>query len=469
MKILGFPKAGRAIVLLAVICIVVSGCSTPEPQTNNITVLPVTGRGYTAVKDQVKIVSGVKPEMTDAEFWVKRLDSPEEMIMTGDEIIAYNQKIVEDMPEIYDLKAYSSSLSEEELTGFVNEYKIPDNNMYGEDGKVLARDFFDQISANINLGDIKASNPVRYGITIRKCNLRSFPTDAVVYNSADNRLDRFQETACLLGEPLLILHESRDQNWAFVQLYNYRGWLKKADIAVAADKKQLFDYAEAGDFVIAIDHCVIEDPSAWEEIRLFMGTRMQLLEEGKDYYKVAVPKRDGQGKLVFSDLYVARTGYLNKGYLDYTRGNTIRQAFKLQGTAYDWGGKEDGYDCSSYIMSIYRTMGIRLARNSGQQSRTPGKGIAFYGSDSMEQRLKNLEALQPGTVLYRPGHTMLYLGSVEGEPYIIHDFMGYSKNTGNGVEHIKVYAVAVSPVSMIDDYGSPYLVKLTSALEFKND
>jgi hypothetical protein len=62
---------------------------------------------------------------------------------------------------------------------------------------------------------------------------------------------------------------------------------------------------------------------------------------------------------------------------------------------------------------------------------------------------------------------MLYLGSFEGEQYIIHDFMGYSKDTGTGMQHVQVYAVAVSPISMIDDYGSPYLMKLTSALEFK--
>lgn len=469
MKISGFSRAGRGIVLLAAICIGISGCSTPEPQASTITVFPVTGRDYTAVKDQIKIVSGVKPEMTDVEFWVRRLSKPDEIIMTGEGITAYNQKIVDEMPEIYDLEAYSSSLEKEEITGFINEYKIPDSTMYGDDGKVLTKDFFDQISTNINLAEIKASNPVLYGITVRKCNLRTFPTDAAAYNSATDRLDRFQETACLLGEPLLLLHESKDKEWAFVQLYNYRGWIKKEDIAVAAEKKQLFDYAEAKDFVIAVDHCVIEDPTAKEEIKLFMGTRMQLLEEGKDYYKVAVPNRDEQGRLVFSEIYIARNGCLNKGYLDYTRSNIIRQAFKLQGTAYDWGGKEDGYDCSSYIMSIYLTMGIRLARNSGQQSRAPGIETGFYGSDSMEQRLKKLEALQPGAVLYRPGHTMLYLGLFEGEPYIIHDFMGYSKDTGTGVDHISVYAVAVSPVSMIDDYGSPYLMKLTSALEFKLD
>ncbi|MGE5678450.1 MAG: SH3 domain-containing protein [Pseudomonadota bacterium] len=467
MKISRLSEARKVILILAVICFGVSGCSTPAPQENTIKVLPVTGRGYTAVKDQIKLVSGIKPEMTDSDFWVKRLKDPDELIMTGDEIIAYNQKIVEDMPEVYDLNAYSSSLDKEELTGFINEYELPDSDMYGSDGRVLARDFFDQISANIDMAGIETSNPVLYGITVRKCNLRTFPTDAVVYNSAANRLDRFQETACNLGEPMLILHESKDKEWAFVQLYNYRGWLKREDIAVAADKKQLFDYTEAKDFVIAVDHCVIEDTDSKEEIKLFMGTKMQLLEEGKDYYKVAVPKRDGQGKLVLSDLYVARTEHLSKGYLDYTRSNIIRQAFKLQGTAYDWGGKADGYDCSSYIMSIYRTMGIRLARNAGQQSRTPGNETAFYGSDPMEQRLKKLEALQPGAVLYRPGHTMLYLGSFEGEQYIIHDFMGYSKDTGTGMQHVQVYAVAVSPISMIDDYGSPYLMKLTSALEFK--
>lgn len=454
------------IFVLVAICISGSGCSTLDPQVNDITILPVTGRGYTAVKDQIKMVSGVMPEMMNVDFWLERLRSREEIIMTGEEIKAYNQKIIDEMPEIYDLKAYSSSLNKEELTGFIKEYKIPDSNMYGDDGKVLTQDFFDQISANINLSEIKDSNPILYGIIIRKCNLRSFPTDAVVYNRASSRLDRFQETACLLGEPLLILHESKDKEWIFIQLYNYRGWIKKEDIAVATGKKQLFDYTESKDFVIAVDHCVIENPTTKEEIKLFMGSRMQLLKESKDYYKVSIPNRDGQGNLVFSDANIAKTEYLNNGYLDYTQTNIIKQAFKLLGTTYDWGGKENGYDCSSYVMSIYRTMGIQLPRNSGQQARTPGINVPFYGSDTMEQRLKSIEALKPGTALYKPGHTMLYLGSFEGIHYIIHDFMGYGLKTNTGLQYTPIYAVAVTPILMNDDYGDPYLMKLTSALEF---
>jgi hypothetical protein len=455
------------IFLLVAICISGSGCSTLETQVNDIIVLPVTGRGYTAVKDQLKMVNGVMPEMMNVDFWLERLGNPEEVIMTGEEIKVFNEKIIDEMSEIYDLKSYSSSLNKEELTGFIKEYKIPASNMYGEDGKVLTQDYFDQISANINLSEIKDSNPILYGIIIRKCNLRSFPTDAVVYNSTSNRLDRFQETACYLGEPLLILHESKDHEWVFIQLYNYSGWIKKEDIAVATGKKQLFDYTESKDFVIAVDHCVIENPTTKDEIKLFMGSRVQLLKESNDFYKVSIPNRDGQGNLVFSNIDIAKTEHLNKGYLDYTHINIIKQAFKLLGTTYDWGGKENGYDCSSYVMSIYRTMGIQLPRNSGQQAGTPGIDKPFYVSDTMEQRLKSLETLKPGTALYKPGHTMLYLGSYEGMHYIIHDFMGYCLNTNTGLQDTPIYAVSVSPILMIDDYGDPYLMKLTSALEFK--
>jgi hypothetical protein len=212
---------------------------------------------------------------------------------------------------------------------------------------------------------------------------------------------------------------------------------------------------------------VIENSTSKEEINLVMGTRMQLIMEDKDYYKISIPNRDSQGRLVFSEVNIAKTEHLNKGYLDYTHTNIIKQAFKLLGTAYDWGGKGNGYDCSSYVMSIYRAMGIQLPRNSGQQAKTPGIDMSFSGSNTMEQRLKSLETLKPGAALYMPGHIMLYLGSYEGIHYIIHDFMGYGLNTNTGLRYIPIYAVAVSSVLINDDYGDPYLMKLTSAVEFK--
>ena len=467
MKISVFSKIRWVIFLLVIISFSGAGCSTLGTQVNDNTVLPVIGRDYTTTKDQIKLVNGVMPEMVNSDFWLEKSSSSEGAIMTDEEIKTFNQKIIDELPEIYDLKSYSSSLKKEELTGFIKEYKFPNSTMYGEDGKELKKVFFDQILANINLSEIKDSNPILYGITIRKCNLRTFPTDAVGYNSTTRRLDHFQETGCPLGAPFLILHQSRDHEWDFIQLYNYRGWIKKDDIAVSKEKNKLFDYTESKDFLIAVDQCVIENPTSKEKIKLVMGTRMKLIKEGKDYYKVSIPNRDSKGMLVFSDINIAKTEHLNKGYLDYTYSNNIKQAFKLLGTPYDLGGKEDGYDCSSYIMSIYSTMGIRLPRNSGQQARILGIGMSFSGSDTMEKRMKSLETLKPGAVLCIPGHVMLYLGSYKGSHYIIHDFMGYSLNTNVGLKYVPVNAVAVSPILMHDEVGVPYLMKLTSALEFK--
>lgn len=463
MKVSKFFKMWDIVLLIIILCFSGTGCSTPGTRAADNAVLPVIGQHYIKIENQTKLISGIMPEMTNDDFWLKGLNNSEDTIMTGEEIKVFNQKIIDEMPEIYDLKAYSTSLKKEELTGFIREYNFSGGTI-GEDGKILPQDFFDQIQTNINLSEIKDSNSVLYGITIRKCNLRTFPTDAAVYNSTSNRLDRFQETGCPLGEPLLILHESKDHQWAFVQLYNYRGWMNKENIAVAKDKKQLFDYAESKDFLIAVDQCVIQNPASKEEIKLVMGSRMKLLEEGKDYYKVAIPNRDRQGRLIFSNINIAKNECLSKGYLGYTHSNIIKQAFKLLGTSYDWGGKEYGYDCSSYIMSIYRTMGIQLPRNSGQQARTPGIALTFSRLDTMEQRMKNLEKLKPGAALYMPGHIMLYLGSYEGNHYIIHDFMGY---WDTGFKYIPIDAVAISSVMINDDYGTQYLMMLTSALEFK--
>ncbi len=64
---------------------------------------------------------------------------------------------------------------------------------------------------------------------------------------------------------------------------------------------------------------------------------------------------------------------------------------------------------------------------------------------TLGEGLEALETLPPASILYMPGHTMLYLGQHEGKHYMIHQFAGYYEETEGGLEYISVMKTAVTP------------------------
>ena len=115
-----------------------------------------------------------------------------------------------------------------------------------------------------------------------------------------------------------------------------------------------------------------------------MGTRLCLAEnkewENKeeitsayDCYVVKVPVRGEDGKVQFSLLSVPLSQDVSIGYMEYTRANVIRQAFKMLGNPYGWGGMNGERDCSSLIRDVYLCFGFRLPRNSDDMAKIPSQ------------------------------------------------------------------------------------------------
>ena len=129
--------------------------------------------------------------------------------------------------------------------------------------------------------------------------------------------------------------------------------------------------------------------------------------------------------------HIPKNEDVTPGFLPFTTENLLRQAFKLLGRRYGWGGTAEGWDCSSLCQDVYRTMGIFLPRNSGSQRRVPSCFDVEGSTVSEKQAL--LEGLLPGAMLELRGHQTLYIGrwldvgifekqigSFDGEDYVIH-------------------------------------------------
>lgn len=200
----------------------------------------------------------------------------------------------------------------------------------------------------------------------------------------------------LYGMSLDILEDKG--TWKYVRLeYQYEAWVHETLIAEDADqnwqKKRnaliQSPFAEVlpnptykGNPIIRIPrgsliHCVSEfpDEEGWLEIELLDGThgfcRKEWIRRFSDF-----PEKDDSNAI---------------------RQAVINDALSYLGTHYKWGGKSPaGIDCSGLTFMAYWMNGISIYRDASIKA-----GYAV--------REISKENLQPGDLLYFPGHIALHL------------------------------------------------------------
>lgn len=488
---MGIKRSCTLISLLVSCLIISSGCNQINKKIGkltrndsddaiNVSSEKVNGKMNLSNKQQteIKIVPGTKDEMIKPAYWVEKIQDKDKVIMTIDAINKFNKENMKKINTLVDLSSYKSNLTKSDLTKYIKHYKIPDTTMFDEKGSVLNKDFYDAITKNTNLSEIKVNNQVTYGIAVRRTAMRTFPTTKGVYSTRkDDQIDRFQETSLEPCEAVIVLHKSKDNKWFFVQSSTYRAWAKAEDIALSKDKNTVLNYAENDKFLIVTGNGVETDKRFKNNLIFNVGDKIPLVEGGipdkvegisaKDGYVVKLPSRDNKGNLNFKLSIISKNADVHKGYLPYTRANILKVAFKFLGDKYDWGNKYNGQDCSSFIMNVYKTFGFNFPRNTDEQEKGAGKIYKFKSSDSIKTREAVFNKIKPGAAVYMAGHTMLYLGKADGIPYIIHDFLGYGKKEGAVYVFAPVNEVAVTSTLLPTSNGKAYISKFTSLIQFE--
>ena len=91
--------------------------------------------------------------------------------------------------------------------------------------------------------------------------------------------------------------------------------------------------------------------------------------------------------------------------------------------------------------------------------------LPFAADDSYAARLAALREARPGDLVYMPGHVMMIIGHVDGEPFVIHDTSGMSwKPEGaDALVRLHLNGVVVTPVvPMMTNATTPTIDRLTS-------
>jgi hypothetical protein len=422
----------------------------------------------------LETVPNVTPEMLSPDFWTAKLPDPESLIMGREAIEAFNRDILHTLPDlVYDLTSYPAFLDRNQLTELITRRPFPEEDRYSNGIKV-DQAYYESLLQQMNLPGIREQNSVTPALTVRRTNIRTFPTAAESLEEPDDHdFDLFQETAAGPAEPVLLLHQSLDGRWYFVQTYNYSGWMPAADVALAGDRQTWLDYVQPGNFLVVTGNRLKLDNGPYPGMELTMGARVPLGTDGTapgQAYTIQLPARGKDGELEIKTALVPADADVSVGYLPYTRANIIRQAFKILGEPYGWGGLFNGRDCSAFVMDVYKSFGFMLPRNSDEQEQSAGLTVRFTDADR-NQRHVLLDSLLPGASLFTPTHELLYLGRHEGRYCVIHDVTTVGDpahpNPDGSPGPLTLNKVVVSDLSLPRRNGQLFVDALTSAKQLE--
>jgi hypothetical protein len=409
------------------------------------------------------LLPNVSPEMEKPEFWIKKIQNPGRLLLTSEEIQKMNEKnlkreglflcSVKDLKEEWTKEEILTLLSED-WEGFGRNEGI----RYGRYGYPLEESFWNELQKNSNKESLKEKNRMHFGLTVKRTDIRVFPTEEPSMNTPTNyEFDRFQHSSIAPGSLIGIYHFSKDRLWAYVQTSFIRGWIHTTAFAIAKEKNEAVDYEGAKERLVITGSFVkvFGDPSLHQIIFLAqMGTTFPLLSLPKETgmteqcHLIQIPFREVDGGLSFRKGYIHREEDVHEGFLSYTQENMARQAFKMLHQPYGWGEMFGARDCSRFIMDTFATSGILMPRNSKLQARI-GVSLGLVEGMTIKEKERVLDRAIPlATTLRLPGHIMLYLGKDKGKYYAIHNIWGIQKVGWFAPATEKIGKVVVSDLSL---------------------
>lgn len=419
-----------------------------------------------AAVDYVTDVPMLREPMLAAAFWQQRLQS-DEVRLDAAGIRDLNSISLARDPNLHNLDEFPSHLSREQVLTLIDGIsRSASSPRYFSDGREVSAEDYAALEAAVHRSSVEDSVAVQWGVVVERASMRSYPTDVRVLKSEEDRdLDRFQETGVFPGQRLAILHESADGEWWFAVNYHYAAWLPKRAVAIG-ERAQINQWFNRSPRLTVTGAQVRTnfnpDDQRTSQVVLDMGVSLPVLSAAEVGHRingqnphashiVSLPVRTESGALEFEPTLIGRAQDVTLGHLEYRPSLVLQQAFKFLGERYGWGHDYNGRDCTGFVGEVYKSFGILMPRNSGQQGNSEFAPTKRFAADDHVARREALAELSVGDLIYIPGHVMMYLGDVEGEPYVIHDVTGlsyYTEEAAAAAEEASFYRGTLSGVSI---------------------
>jgi len=417
-----------------------------------------------AASASIAAIPGLDRAMLSPAFWIARQPAADAVVLDAAQIEALNGRMRREDASIHAPLELPDHLDRQTVRSWIEAVsKRPTQPRFTTEGRIDDAAFGVWTDA-LALDGIPAQVALRFGLVVRRADLRAFPTATRVFSEpGDTDIDRFQEDALFPGAPVAIVHVSRDGEWLFVESERYRAWIRASLVAIGS-RAAVADFAARaarGPIITGATARTVFTPEAPEvsDVQLEMGVRLPRADvDGATALHgqmpgfgrvIELPVREHDGALSFSPALVPAAADVADDALPYTRATLIRQAFKFLGERYGWGHGYNARDCSGFVSEIYRSVGILLPRNTGAQATSPALDRIDVAPDmSRDQRMQLLREADVGDLVFIPGHVMMVIGHVDGEPWVIHDTAGMSVRTAGGAAaQLPLNGVVVSPVT----------------------
>jgi len=428
-------------------------------------------------------VIGVDQAMLTPEYWIARAPMPNKILMTPQQINSINAKTYAMDPFTHDVSKVGTTITREQVLSWIKE-TIPASKPFVDiSGNDISATEIEAIVSNIGTDQIPAAMTIRYGMSVRRAQLRLYPTSLRAFPGKDLLdFESFQGGTLFPGEPVVIAHTSVDGKWYLICSSQGPAWVSRIDIAEGT-ADTVFSYVNKKPYRVVTGDKVrtvfTPEAPAVSEYLLDMGIRVPVADLPEDQpvngqgpyasWTIELPVRQDDGTLGFTPALLQKIKESSEAYLPLTRANFIRQSFKFLGERYGWGHLYNGRDCSGFTSEVYRSMGIYLPPNAGAQGHDPAlKHRLFSASDSHQVRVKAVMAADVGDLVVVPGHVLMILGKVHGQPYVIQDvpYAVFHDATGK-IRMTKVNEVSVTPLlPLLADEQHTYVDAMTSLVHF---
>lgn len=337
-----------------------------------------------------------------------------DVILSADEIAAYNQRVIDNCPTVVDIANPPETMDGQTVRDMIHRYSMPAGDKFTRSGDYI--DSAKRQKIENRRQNVPDTVEVRLAVITNRCDLKGVPTSVGFHNYGDKHYSGIQETELITGFPVWILHESSDGEFFFVQSYYYAGWIPSDCAALCTDEEfaRFASLTTSGQLYVTVTSPRLDVNG----VRLDMGVTLPYLSEDETSFTVEMPRRDSDGTLSIGAETLTKSD-CTLGSLPYTMENFYNQAFAFLGTPYGWGGADGGVDCSGFVCAVFRCFGMYLPRNTGEQSKYNGE-INDLSSMTAAQKYDAFASLDMPSSVHWAGHVMLYLGEKNGSHYVIH-------------------------------------------------
>jgi len=305
---------------------------------------------------------------------------------------------------------------------------------YGSTLQILDTSYFDRLKIESNF---TAFDSIRApALSLKFSHLRNFPTHHPVFRDPKRAGEGFpfdynQNSGIHANEPLYISHYSQSKEWVYVFTAYASGWLPSRSVAlILPQHKQLWEHAKQ--VHILKDTIALYDKKSDFVLKARIGMLLPLVKESASSYTLLAAVAGENNYASFSQVIVDKRD-ATIAPLPFDKASLRTIGDQLINQNYGWGGLYEDRDCSSMLRDYFSIFGIWLPRNSFQQSLI-GKVVSIKDMNTT-QKIQTItqKAIPFQTLLYKPGHIMLYLGVYDGKILIFHDTWGI-KTLSDGVE-----------------------------------